>query len=202
MEVEVGRRRALSPHPRAGPRPRAPGRHPYLRAAGRGGAVQVLHPDRQWPADPQRGGDRTGRATMPWPMWPARRWATAISTMTTPCSSPMPAERCESRQVFKKVLRNGAIGVFQGKILVKPGRAEDRRLPDQPGAAAGRGQPVPGQAGAGNLRRRREVQPRLDLGRHRRDGAVLPAIARGAAAGGAIAAGAGLSGRSDRRDRG
>jgi Fe-S cluster assembly protein SufD len=29
------------------------------------------------------------------------------------------ALRCESRQVFKKVLRNGAIGVFQGKILVK-----------------------------------------------------------------------------------
>ena len=31
------------------------------------------------------------------------------------------AERCESRQVFKKVLMNGAVGVFQGKILVKPG---------------------------------------------------------------------------------
>jgi Fe-S cluster assembly protein SufD len=31
------------------------------------------------------------------------------------------AERCESRQVFKKVLRNGATGVFQGKILVRPG---------------------------------------------------------------------------------
>jgi Fe-S cluster assembly protein SufD len=31
------------------------------------------------------------------------------------------AERCESRQVFKKVLKNGAIGVFQGKILVKAG---------------------------------------------------------------------------------
>ncbi len=29
------------------------------------------------------------------------------------------AERCESRQVFKKVLKNGATGVFQGKILVK-----------------------------------------------------------------------------------
>jgi Fe-S cluster assembly protein SufD len=28
---------------------------------------------------------------------------------------------CESRQVFKKVLRNGAVGVFQGKILVEPG---------------------------------------------------------------------------------
>jgi len=31
------------------------------------------------------------------------------------------ALRCESRQVFKKVLRNGAEGVFQGKILVQPG---------------------------------------------------------------------------------
>ncbi|MDB4212273.1 SufD family Fe-S cluster assembly protein [Ascidiaceihabitans sp.] len=31
------------------------------------------------------------------------------------------AENCESRQVFKKVLRNGATGVFQGKILVKAG---------------------------------------------------------------------------------
>ncbi|WP_028030604.1 Fe-S cluster assembly protein SufD [Gemmobacter nectariphilus] len=31
------------------------------------------------------------------------------------------AERCESRQVYKKVLKNGATGVFQGKILVKPG---------------------------------------------------------------------------------
>jgi hypothetical protein len=28
---------------------------------------------------------------------------------------------CESRQVFKKVLKNGAVGVFQGKILVKAG---------------------------------------------------------------------------------
>ncbi|MEM1375501.1 MAG: SufD family Fe-S cluster assembly protein [Pseudomonadota bacterium] len=27
---------------------------------------------------------------------------------------------CESRQVYKKVLRNGAVGVFQGKILVQP----------------------------------------------------------------------------------
>ncbi|WP_282025848.1 Fe-S cluster assembly protein SufD [Limimaricola cinnabarinus] len=30
------------------------------------------------------------------------------------------AVNCESRQVFKKVLRNGATGVFQGKILVEP----------------------------------------------------------------------------------
>ncbi len=31
------------------------------------------------------------------------------------------AEGCESRQVFKKVLRHGATGVFQGKILVRQG---------------------------------------------------------------------------------
>ena len=31
------------------------------------------------------------------------------------------AVNCESRQVYKKVLRNGAKGVFQGKILVKAG---------------------------------------------------------------------------------
>ena len=31
------------------------------------------------------------------------------------------AVNCESRQVFKKVLRNGAVGAFQGKILVKAG---------------------------------------------------------------------------------
>lgn len=30
------------------------------------------------------------------------------------------AAHCESRQVFKKVLKNGAVGVFQGKILVQP----------------------------------------------------------------------------------
>ena len=30
------------------------------------------------------------------------------------------APHCESRQVFKKVLRNGAVGVFQGKIFVRP----------------------------------------------------------------------------------
>lgn len=31
------------------------------------------------------------------------------------------AVNCESRQVFKKVLKSGAVGTFQGKILVKPG---------------------------------------------------------------------------------
>ena len=58
------------------------------------------------------------------------------------------ALNCESRQVFKKVLRNGATGVFQGKILVKTGCPENRRVPDQPVASAGRRQPVSGQARA------------------------------------------------------
>ena len=31
------------------------------------------------------------------------------------------APGCESRQVYKKVLKHGAVGVFQGKILVRPG---------------------------------------------------------------------------------
>lgn len=31
------------------------------------------------------------------------------------------AVNCESRQVYKKVLKNGAVGTFQGKILVKAG---------------------------------------------------------------------------------
>ena len=47
------------------------------------------------------------------------------------------AVNCESRQVFKKVLRNGATGVFQGKILVQGRCPENRWLSDQPVAFAG-----------------------------------------------------------------
>ena len=36
-------------------------------------------------------------------------------------STQADAVDCESRQVFKKVLKNGAQGIFQGKILVKQG---------------------------------------------------------------------------------
>ena len=63
------------------------------------------------------------------------------------------APRCESRQVFKKVLKNGAVGVFQGKILVKPGAQKTDGYQISQSPAAGRGQPVPGQARAGDLRR-------------------------------------------------
>ena len=61
------------------------------------------------------------------------------------------AERCESRQVFKKVLHNGATGVFQGKILVKAGAQKTDGYQISQSLAAGRGQPVPRQARAGDL---------------------------------------------------
>ena len=41
-----------------------------------------------------------------------------------------------SRQTVKNVLTGRARGVFQGRIEVARARAEDRRLPDEPGAAA------------------------------------------------------------------
>jgi Fe-S cluster assembly protein SufD len=112
------------------------------------------------------------------------------------------AERCESRQVFKKVLRNGAAGVFQGKILVKPGAQKTDGYQISQALLLDDDSLVPGQAGAGDLRRRRAVLARLDHGRAGRDGALLPAFARGAGVPGDGPSGAGLPGRGDRRDRG
>ncbi len=135
---------------------------------------------------------------------PCRRappWATAISTTTTPCSSPMTRLRCESRQVFKKVLKNGAVGRVPGQDPGQARRAEDRWLPDQPVAAAGRGQPVPGQARTGNLRRRREM-PHGSTSGAIDETALFYLRSRGVPQrAGAVAAGAGLPGRGDRRDR-
>ena len=75
---------------------------------------------------------------------------------------------CDSRELFKSVLDGESHGVFQGKIIVAPRRAEDRRQDDDAGAAAvGRGRSRQ-QAGAGNLCRRRAVRPRRDLRRARR----------------------------------
>ena len=39
----------------------------------------------------------------------------------------MPRRDCASRELFKGVLDDEARGVFQGKIIVEPRRAEDRR---------------------------------------------------------------------------
>ena len=44
--------------------------------------------------------------------------------------------RCESRELFKGVLDGHGRGVFQGKIIVRPGRAEDRRQADVAGIDA------------------------------------------------------------------
>ena len=66
--------------------------------------------------------------------------------------------RCESREVYKGVLDDTARGVFQGRIIVPQGCAEDRRPPAQPHAAAlaqGRDRY---QARTRDLCRRREVQ--------------------------------------------
>ena len=60
----------------------------------------------------------------------------------------------------------------------RPPRAEDRRLPDEPGAAAVARRRGGYQAGTGNLRRRREVQPWRHGRRTGRGAAVLPAQSR------------------------
>ena len=88
------------------------------------------------------------------------------------------APRGTSRQTVKNVLAGRSRGVFQGQIEVARARAEDRRLPDEPGAAAVARRRDRQQAGAGNLRRRREVQPRRHGGRTRPRAAVLPAQPR------------------------
>ena len=85
---------------------------------------------------------------------------------------------CESRQVFKKVLRGGAVGVFQGKILVKPGAQKTDGYQISQGLLLGRDQPVPGQARARDLRRRRRLLARLDQRRGGRGHALLPDLAR------------------------
>ena len=110
--------------------------------------------------------------------------------------------RCESRELFKGVLADRAHGVFQGKVIVRPERAEERRQADGPGADAVGGRRVRFQAGARDLRRRRGLRPRLDGGRDRRGFAVLHALARHTAGGGARAADRKLHRRCHRQGRG
>ena len=109
---------------------------------------------------------------------------------------------CESRQVFKKVLRAGATGVFQGKILVKPGAQKTDGYQISQGLAPRRDEPVPRQAGARDLCRRRGVQPRLDGGGGGRGRALLPDVARDPATVGGGAPGARLPRPGHRRGGG
>ena len=100
-----------------------------------------------------------------------------------------------SRQTVKNVLAGRSRGVFQGRIEVARARAEDRRLPDEPGAAAVARRRDRHQAGTGNLRRRREVQPRRHGRRTGCRAAVLSAQPRHPGRRGALDAGARVPGR-------
>ncbi len=77
-------------------------------------------PHRQWPAHPQRGVlELVGDDSLAHVAGAAMGDGDFLHDDTVFVTHA--AERCESRQVFKKVLRHGATGVFQGKILVKQG---------------------------------------------------------------------------------
>ena len=104
------------------------------------------------------GDNATGRISR------ARRSATADFHHDDTVFVTHDAVACESRQVFKKVLRNGAVGVFQGKILVKPGAQKTDGYQISQALASRRGRAVSRQARTRDLRRRRGLFPRLDLG--------------------------------------
>ena len=108
---------------------------------------------------------------------------------------------CNSREVFKTVLDDESRGVFQGKIIVRPqAQKTDAKMTTHALLLSddGRGRQ---QAGAGDLRRRRAVRPRRDLGRARRGPAVLSDGARHSGEGGRGAADPGLRRRGDRGHR-
>ncbi len=108
----------------------------------------------------------------------------------------------ESRELFKGVLADRARGVFQGKVIVRPeaqktdGKQMAQALLLSPEAE------FELQARARDLRRRRCLRPRLDLGRDRRGSAVLHALARHPALPGARPADRELHRRGDRQGRG
>ena len=85
---------------------------------------------------------------------------------------------CASHELYKGILDGTARGGLQRQDHRPPGRAEDRRQADQPGAAAVRRRDHQHQAAARDLRRRREVHARRDDRPARRRRALLPARAR------------------------
>ena len=82
---------------------------------------------------------------------------------------------CTSREVFKSVLDDESRSVFQGKIIVRPARAKDRRQDGDARAAAVGHRGGRQQARARDLRRRRAVRPWRDHRRARRGSVVLSA---------------------------
>ena len=85
---------------------------------------------------------------------------------------------CTSRQLFKNVLDDHATGAFSGLVLVRPRRAAHRCPPNQPQPLRHPRRPHVHPAPAGNLCRRREVQPRRHGGPAGRCSPLLHAPAR------------------------
>ncbi|MEY9645262.1 SufS family cysteine desulfurase [Bradyrhizobium elkanii] len=108
---------------------------------------------------------------------------------------------CTSREIFRAVVDDRAHSVFQGRIVVRTRRAEDRRQDDDPRAAAVRRRGGRQQARARDLRRRRHLRSRCDHRRARREPAVLHARPRTAREGSAGAPDPGLRRRGDRVHR-
>ena len=89
----------------------------YFRAAGRGAQLKSFHADGERRVDPQRGAGLAGRRRGSAHLAGASVGDGAFHADDTVFVAHN-APGCESRQVYKKVLRHGAVGVFQGKILV------------------------------------------------------------------------------------
>ena len=85
---------------------------------------------------------------------------------------------CTSRELYKGVLGGAARGVFRGRVIVRPDAQKTSACAVEREPAARRARRDRHQAAARDLRRRREVQPRLDDRPARRGRALLPALAR------------------------
>ena len=84
----------------------------------------------------QRRRRRASRARAPSARSTASSSATARSTVDNHTLIDHAAPHCTSRELYKGILDGRARGVFNGKILVRAGRAEDRRPADEPEPAA------------------------------------------------------------------
>ena len=100
------------------------------------------------------------------------------SSSTTTRRSTTPSRTATATSSTRASSDGRARGVFNGKIFVRPGRAEDRRQADQQDAAALRRRADQHQAAARDLRRRREVHARRDRRASSTRTRFLPAGAR------------------------
>ncbi len=84
---------------------------------------------------------------------------------------------CTSRELYKGLLGDSARGVFRGRVIVRPDAQKTERLAVEPEPAALEPRGDRHEAAARDLRRRREVQPRLDHRTARPRSGLLSAIA-------------------------